>query len=638
MNRAFVTEVEPQTIHFPDRPVSTHPAPSRFETANKTAVAKRAAIAVARRELRYWDARSSTAKIVVTLGRVVGAKCAVMLSASLPEAAASLRRHRWVARLAGIDCYDLAAAALFVTLIALVASTFRDYAISNDEEVQQHYGALIVAYYVSGFTDQSLFHFRDLYLYGGLFDVAAVGLEKILPFDTYDVRHLLSSLIGVGGIGAAWAMARTIGGPRAGFSAAAAIAVCGIWYGAMFAHTKDIPFAATMMGSLYFLLRLGRELPTPRWHLLLLFGALSGCALGIRVLGLFVVSYAGFVVLAYAPFAGIADRRRTLAFVARSALTLLPAFLIAYVIMIATWPWAHLAPLNPVRAIYAFDNFHYPISTILDGHVYRMAEVPRWYVPTYIAIKLTLVLIIGAGLGLVLAAVPDPTGQTTNKSWRRETALVALAALIPLACDVVANVPGDTGMRHFLFTVPPIAVLAGLGLNGALTRLETIHRFAGSVGIAIVLLALTCNATTLYRLHPDEYLFFNPLVGGLEGASRRYATDYWVNIMPEAVGDLEKYLDENGQPIGKRPLPHYSVAVCGERLPFEKSADARLQYTRDLRHADFFIAPTHMNCDRALDGRIIAKIERLGVLIGVVKDRRALVGQTQAHNGENESR
>jgi hypothetical protein len=638
MNRAFVTEVEPQTIHFPDRPVSTHSAPSRFETANKTAVAKRAAIAVARRELRYWDARSSTAKIVVTLGRVVGAKCAVMLSASLPEAAASLRRHRWVARLAGIDCYDLAAAALFVTLIALVAATFRDYAISNDEEVQQHYGALIVAYYVSGFTDQALFHFRDLYLYGGLFDVAAVGLGKILPFDIYDVRHLLSSLIGIGGIGAAWAMARAVGGPRAGFFAAAAITVCGIWYGAMFAHTKDIPFAAAMMGALYFLLLLGRELPTPRWHLVLLFGVLSGCALGIRVLGLFVVSYAGFIVLAYAPVAGIADWRRALAFVARSALTLLPAFLIAYVIMLAMWPWANLALLNPVRAIYAFDNFHYPINTILDGHVYRMAEVPRWYVPTYIAIKLTLVLIIGAGLGLVLAVLPCPAAQITNKLWRRETALVALAALFPLACDVIANVPGDTGMRHFLFTVPPIAVLAGLGLNGALSRLETIHRFAGSVGIAIVLIALSCNATTLYRLHPDEYLFFNPLVGGLEGASRRYATDYWVNIMPEAVGDLEKYLDENGQSIGKRPLPHYSVAVCGERLPFEKSADARLQYTRDLRHADFFIAPTHMNCDRALDGRIVATVERLGVVIGVVKDRRDLVGRTLAHNDGNESR
>jgi hypothetical protein len=280
-----------------------------------------------------------------------------------------------------------------------------------------------------------------------------------------------------------------------------------------------------------------------------------------------------------------------------------------------------------VRAIYAFDNVHYPINTILDGRVYRMDEVPRWYVPTYIAIKLTLVQIIGAGLGLALAAVPYPAGQTTSESWRRETALVALAALFPLAIGVIAIVPADTGMRHFLFTVPPIAVLAGLGLNGVLSRLETLHRFAESVGVAIVLLALTCNATTLYRLHPDEYLFFNLLVGGLEGASRRYATDYWVNIIPEAVGDLEKHLDRNGKPIGKRHVLHYSVAVCGERLPFEKAADARLKYTRDWRHADFFIAPTHMNCDRALDGRIVATIERLGALIGVVKDRRAL-GQT----------
>jgi Dolichyl-phosphate-mannose-protein mannosyltransferase len=222
-------------------------------------------------------------EIVVTLRRVSGAKCAALLLASLREAAASMWAHRWAVRLTGTNWYDFAVAFLFVALLALVAATFRDYAISNDEEVQQHYGALIVSYYVSGFTDQAIFHFRDLYLYGGLFDLAAIGLEKILPLDTYAVRHLLSALIGVGGIVGAWATARAIGGSRAGFFAAAAIAACGIWYGAMFAHTKDIPFAAAMMGALYFLLRMGRELPTPRWHLVLLFGTLSGCALGIRV-------------------------------------------------------------------------------------------------------------------------------------------------------------------------------------------------------------------------------------------------------------------------------------------------------------------------------------------------------------------
>ena len=181
-------------------------------------------------------------------------------------------------------------------------------------------------------------------------------------------------------------------------------------------------------------------------------------------------------------------------------------------------------------------------------------------------------------------------------------------------------------MRHFLFTMPPIAVLAGLGIDGMLSRLWVRGPLAAAFGLALVLLDLGWNATTLYRLHPDEYLFFNPLVGGLQGASRRYDTDYWVNIMPEAVGDLEHFLDRTEGPSGKSSQRrHYLVAVCGEQLPFEKEADARLAWTRDLRHAEFFIAPTNNNCDRALDGKIVASIERMGVVIGVVKDRRALI-------------
>jgi Dolichyl-phosphate-mannose-protein mannosyltransferase len=572
--------------------------------------------------------------MIAVLARALGANCYALASSLYRSTVCRLPCRRWAGRLAGADRYDLGVGVLFVALAVLVAATFRDYAISNDEEVQQHYGALIVAYYASGFADQALFHFRDLYLYGGLFDVIAVGLQKIIPLDPYDVRHLFCAFIGLGGIGAVWATARTIGGPRAGLFAAAALSACGIWYGTMFAHTKDIPFAAAMMGAFYFLLRLARELPKPRWHLILLFGVLTGCALGLRILGLFAISYAGFAVAAYAPIGTLRHWRGTLAFATRAAASLLPAFAIAYVIMIAAWPWAGLAPLNPLRAIGAFDNFHYPISTILDGHIYKMADVPRWYVPGYVVIKLTLLLLIGAGLGLIHAALPGATREMPSKTWRRETALVALAALFPLICDVVAHAPGDTGMRHFLFIAPPIAVLAGLGLNGMLDRLDDFNPLAAGAGLAIVLLSLGSDTATLYRLHPDEYLSYNSLVGGLAGASRRYVTDYWVNIMPEAVGDLEQYLDRSDRTGGKWSAKRYSVAVCGERLPFEKKADARLQWTRDWRHADFFIAPTHMNCDRALDGRIVARVERLGVLIGVVKDRRPLVSAKLAqHNG-----
>src|SRR5271169_1467403 len=126
--------------------------------------------------------------------------------------------------------------------------------------------------------------FRDLYLYGGLFDIVGVRLSEIFAgFDVYDIRHILCALIGIAGIAATAATARTISGSRAGFIAAVALAVCGCWYGAMFNHTKDIPLAAGMIGATYMLVRIMRELPRPSFGSVLLFGLLTGCALGIRV-------------------------------------------------------------------------------------------------------------------------------------------------------------------------------------------------------------------------------------------------------------------------------------------------------------------------------------------------------------------
>ena len=113
-------------------------------------------------------------------------------------------------------------------------------------------------------------------------------------------------------------------------------------------------------------------------------------------------------------------------------------------------------------------------------------------------------------------------------------------------------------MRHFLFTVPPIAVLAGLGLHGLLARLQARRPMVAAFALTLVVVDLGWNASTLYRLHPDEYLYFNPLVGGLAGASRRYDTDYWVNIMPEAVTDLEHFLDRTER---ESPRPGRGTAI-----------------------------------------------------------------------------
>jgi hypothetical protein len=537
-----------------------------------------------------------------------------------PMRSALARTRAW---LAARDRYDLASAALLIVLLALALTTYDSYAISNDEGAQQRYGELIIAYYASGFTDQALFHYVNLYLYGGLFDVIAVLFERLLPFlDPYAVRHILCALTGIAGISAAWATARFVAGPRAGVIAALALAVCGPWYGSMFNHTKDVPFAAAMMGATYFLLQATRDLPRPHLRHVIAFGILLGVALGIRALGLLTIGYACLAMLMRLPRPRSGPMRDSLSFFAQSVIALVPAFLIGYVIMIAAWPWSALAPLNPVRGLVDLAEFNYHINTLLDGQIYEMGNVPRWYVPVYLLIKLPLLMLVGVVAALAFIARPGAAAARAPDR-RSETALLAFIATFPVICEVVDRGPAFTGLRHFLFVVPVFAVLAGLGFDWLLTEIEARGRALATTALTAIGAVMVWNAAILVELHPYQYLYYNPLVGGLEGASGLYVTDYWVNIMPEAVDDLEAYvtkLDRDGE-HGR----HYTVAVCGERLPFEKEADARLQWTENWQKADFFIAPTHMNCDRALAGTVIATITRLGVRIGVVKDRRALV-------------
>ena len=335
-------------------------------------------------------------------------------------------------------------ALLIIAITAIALWTFRDYAVSNDEGLQHHYGQLILEYYRSGMIDETVFGFRDLYLYGGLFDVVAARLGEIFPgIDVYDIRHILCALTGIAGIAATAGIARMISGSRAGFIAAVALAACGAWYGTMFNHTKDVPLAAGMIGATWMLIRIMRRLPYPRFADVLLFGVLTGCSLGIRVMALLLVFYAGFAVLLALPQPLQRDWRATGKFVMRSMLCFIPAFVVAYLIMIGGVDLAAaLAPLNPIRGFLEFAAYQKHIETLLDGHIYPMESVPRLYVPIYILIRVSLITLAGAAIAM-LFAVASPLARRVGwqPSGRREIALVALGVAFPLACEVIAHGP-----------------------------------------------------------------------------------------------------------------------------------------------------------------------------------------------------
>ena len=246
--------------------------------------------------------------------------------------------------------------------------------------------------------------------------------------------------------------------------------------------------------------------------------------------------------------AATATWRRFARLCARSLVRFIPALALGYVIMIASWPWASLDFFNPVRAIFAFAHFHYPIRTLLAGQVYsderRAALVRARLSGDQVAARGPDRRRGGFAVGRIVGAREATAGHLPAPARLRTSRCLVFVIVFPLLCQIIGHGPSFTGMRHFLFVVPPLTALAGIGVAYRafpMSKLRLAPRGCGARRRA-GRLRLGCRA--LVRLHPYEYLFYNSLVGGLPGAARRYETDYWVNIMPAAVKDLEAYLDQ----------------------------------------------------------------------------------------------
>jgi hypothetical protein len=126
-------------------------------------------------------------------------------------------------------------------------------------------------------------------------------------------------------------------------------------------------------------------------------------------------------------------------------------------------------------------------------------------------------------------------------------------------------------------------------------------------------------------LHPDQYVYYNAFVGGTDGAQRKFKLDYWANSYAEAVRGLETYLRaEYGADFEDR---EFTVAICGPPISAKYYFPDNFRVTHRREKADFFVAFTKDNCDRALPGRPVYRVERMGALLSVVLDRRDILAE-----------
>jgi hypothetical protein len=310
-----------------------------------------------------------------------------------------------------------------------------------------------------------------------------------------------------------------------------------------------------------------------------------------------------------------------LRFLLRAVLALLPAAAIALVLGALFWPWAAMAPENVLKAMSAFSHFSFELNTVLDGRVMNVGEVPGHYLAAYLLVRLPELFLAGLALALLAGVRALPALAQARRSalpWLP----VALAALFPLAYTLLAAPPLYNGLRHFSFVLPPLAVLAGAGLFHAWQGLRVRPPLLRRAVLGACALAVLGQLGLLARLHPYQYLAYNRFAGGTHGAAGGWEQDYWASSLREAVFALNALVAREGV-----PAQGYTVAVCAEPLQAQVWLAPGLRATRDWWGADFYLSTTHMGCDQALQGRVVAQVERAGRVLAVVKDRRALVGE-----------
>jgi hypothetical protein len=442
-------------------------------------------------------------------------------------------------------------AATVVFGLTLVLWLYADFGVPWDDHIQAEYGCRVLRYFSSGFSDHGADQLSDLRYYGPLFELVAAVACREQGFPDFELRRLLVALVGLATI---VAVSRSFGASGSKWSpcfAVLALVMMPRFVGHAFLNSKDTPFACAVAWLMVLLLgAMDRERWT--WGRTVATAVAAGLANAVRPGGFpFVATSISVAMVAWLLTRSEAGHTRS-AWAAKLVLHWLVIMSLAWLVMVLPWPWAHQAPLaHPVEAMVQAADFHAIYPVLFAGSVVPSNALPRSYLITMLAITTPLPILVVSMLG-VAALVGSAVRNSQNRG--RLCLLLTWVMLLP-AGALLLRVNLYDGIRHALFVLPGLAVLAGHGSEWL------VERWAGTRARAVtgmlVTLVLCVPLVPMVRLHPYEYCYFNSAVGGLSGAAGSYDTDYWLTSYREAA-----------QWINRRQQDDELVLVAANRLSF----------------------------------------------------------------------
>ncbi len=415
----------------------------------------------------------------------------------------------------------------------------RDYGISGDEQIDDQQATYVLNYFSKG-DKTALNQPRTLlHLYGSSVQVVIKAVSNALGLeDVYAFRHIACSLIGAWGIWIVGLLGVRLGGGLCGLLAMLMMFLTPRYLGHSMNNLKDVPFAVGYVLAVYYFIRLFDRYP--RVKLSAIIGSWVGIflALGTRSGGLilfpYLFMYGG---LFYIGRVGVKEFYKFITYRKEAGRILLLILIVlagGYILSILLWPYALQKPLtNVVVSMQQFTHINTGIRTIFDGKQMMSNMLPPIYAPKYLAIGMPVVVVFGVLGYLIYLAV-------RRKEFSLVTFFVLFGALFPVFWVVYQNSNLYGGIRHLLFVMPLLVILAA-AFWSSLMRLSKFY--AGIVAFAVWVALAALPFRHIIRNHPNEYIYFNELVGGLKGVYGDFETDYYFNSLKQSYDWFKKNVD-----------------------------------------------------------------------------------------------
>lgn len=435
------------------------------------------------------------------------------------------------------DIYKRGFGFLALLLLVLMLFTAKDYNVTWDEPAHNIFSTHVIKYYTSFGSDTSMFEEKNanfgISSYGSSVDLVIRAVNDAFRIkNEFLTRHIIDAIIGFFLVLFTALTVRRLSGWLPAILVVVALIGSPSLYGHFFNNSKDIPFAAGYIMSVYYLIKLLQEYPNVKHQTKVLLAIGIGFSLSVRVGAVLLFAF-------FAMFLGlywlIIQNRKKVS-LAKSATPFLKLFLLisvaAYFFGIFFWPYALRAPLTGVlTALKLFEKFGLLTYYELFEGV-RLYNKPWYYIPKMIGITAPIGILVGFVFSIIFSWIKK------DKINLLILFLLFFVTIFPLAYAIYKKSYVYNGWRHFLFIYPTIVVLAVLGWHSLASFFKNKIVYFVFIGIFIAFFLQPIKWSIVN--HPYQYMYFNQLIGGTKGAHGNYDLDYWNQTPREAFEWLVK--------------------------------------------------------------------------------------------------